>query len=302
MDTLHAMMERIRVDFGVQICVHDVSGITYSHASLHLPYVWLQHGCAYCWVAKRCVEEKRCMRQKQLVMWMIKRSGGQPFFGVCNAGVCEYILPVMQQGRLLAVVFASAITREDSEESARKVQLAASRLSEGLAQELMQGYERFAQECTASRAQLQFFAELIKEYLLRNSAGVARASADPYAVEAVREETGRNGVVSAILGYIESILPGPIALADISAVFFMSEGHLSRLFRQEMGMSIIAYVKRRRIQAAARYLRESGESVSAIAQRVGIADANYFCRAFKSVMGVTPTEYRSKDLDGSIQG
>ena len=45
---------------------------------------------------------------------------------------------------------------------------------------------------------------------------------------------------------------------------------------------------------AARMLLDSGESVSAIAARVGVSDANYFCRIFKSVMGVSPSEYRLK--------
>ena len=64
-------------------------------------------------------------------------------------------------------------------------------------------------------------------------------------------------------------------------------------------MSIIAYVKRMRIQMAARLLADSSESVSVIAARVGIGDANYFCRMFKSVMGVSPSEYRQKQpFDG----
>ena len=68
MDTLFSLIQRIKTCFGVQICVHDVSGVTYSRASLNMPYLWLQHGSAYCSVAKKCVSEKRCMRQKQVVM------------------------------------------------------------------------------------------------------------------------------------------------------------------------------------------------------------------------------------------
>ena len=78
--------------------------------------------------------------------------------------------------------------------------------------------------------------------------------------------------------------------------------HLCRLFRKEMGMSIIAYVKRMRMQRAAQLLRESVEPVSAIAARVGVPDPNYFCRAFKSVTGLTPSEYRSAQSDGGVQG
>ena len=301
METLRELIERVRDTFGVQICVHDVSGVTYSNAALNLPYVLLQHGGAYCSVVKRCFGDKRCILQKQLVMWKLRRNGAQPFFGVCNMGVCEYILPVMQQGRMLAVVFVSGTTREDAVESNEKIVRALAGKPEPLAADTMMGYEAMRQRSGVSRETLRFFAELTRAMILQNSAGMTGASGgDPYAVESVRQ--GQGGIVRAMIGYIESCLPGTITLSDLSAVFFMSEGHLGRLFRQEMGMSVMAYVKKVRVETAARMLRESGEPVSTIASRVGVGDANYFCRMFRSVTGCSPTEYRSKNVDTSIQG
>ena len=295
MDTLYSLISRIKTCFGVQICVHDVTGVTYARSSLSLPYLWMQHGCEYCSVAKKCVSEKRCMRQKQVVMWRLRKNGGKPFYGVCYMGVCEYILPVERGGRLLAVVFASGLTREDAQESREKLGRAAQRMTPALAREAEAGYRAFEKESFVTREKLRFFAELTRDRILSSSVGMSmtgRDGGDPYAVEAVREKQGQGGMVRAILGYIEASMPGPVTLSDQSAAFFMSEGHLSRVFRKEMGMSIIAYVKRMRIQTAARMLLDSGEPVSAIAARVGVADANYFCRMFKSVMGVTPSEYR----------
>lgn len=294
MDTLFSLISRIKTCFGVQICVHDVSGVTYSRSSLNLPYLWMQHGCEYCSVAKKCVSEKRCMRQKQVVMWRLRKNGCQPFYGVCYMGVCEYILPVERNGKLLAVVFASGLTLEDEHESREKLEHAAQRMSPALAKEAAAGYGTFAVESMVSREKLRFFAELTRDRILSGSVGVSMAGrdrGDPYAVESVREKKGQ-GTVRAILGYIEASVPGPVTLADLSAAFFMSEGHLSRIFRREMGMSIIAYVKRMRIQTAARLLLDSSDPVGVIAARVGVSDPNYFCRMFKSVMGVSPSEYR----------
>jgi len=305
LDTLFSMIHRVKTCFGVQLCVHDVSGVTYSRASLNLPYLWMQHGCEYCSVAKKCVSEQRCMRQKQAVMWKLQRSGGRPFYGVCYMGVCEYILPVERNGRLLAVVFASGLTKEDEQESQDKLARAVRRMPPEKAQEAKAGYLAFAAESFVTREKLRFFAELTRERILSSSVGVAlsgKDGGDPYAVEAVRERQGQGSTVRAILGYIEASMPGPVSLGDLSKAFFMSEGHLSRLFRKEMGMSIIAYVKRVRIQMAARMLLDSGEPVSAIAARVGVGDANYFCRMFKSVMGCSPSEYRVMHANGDKKG
>ena len=301
METLHGLMERTRECFGVHLCVHDVSGITYSRQSLSLPYLLLQHGCAYCWAAKDCLGEPRCMKQKQVVMWKLRKNGMQPFYGVCHMGVCEYILPVSQNGRLLAVVFASALTHEDARESGEKMRLARARMPESMRARLEQAYAAFERESTVSRDMLRYFAELARERILRAGIGLTGADGgDPFAVESVRE--GHGGTVRAILGYIEASLPREITLGDISSVFFMSEGHLCRVFRREMGISIIAYVKRQRMLMAARLLRDSGESVSAISARVGVSDPNYFCRAFKKEMGMTPSEYRAREMNTSIQG
>jgi len=303
MDTLHSLMERTRECFGVHLCVHDVSGVTYARKSLNLPYLLLQHDCDYCTAVKRCVGEPRCMRQKQLVMWKLRRNGMKPFFGACHMGVCEYILPVCQSGRLLAVVFASGMTPEEEPESRRRMLRAKARAASVQQERLEASYENFVRDSMVSREMLRYFAELAGERILRAGIGLTGTDeGDPYAVEPVREDRNHGGTVRAILGYIEASLPGEITLGDISSVFFLSEGHMCRLFRREMGISIMAYVKRQRMMMAARLLRDSVESVSAIAQRVGVSDPNYFCRAFKRETGLTPTEYRTKHLNTRIQG
>ena len=291
MDTLLSLVERIEECFGVQVCVHDVSGVTYSRASLNLPYRWKSHGCAYCTAAKQCIGVERCMLQKQVVMRRLKRNGARPFYGVCNMGVCEYIQPVAQEGRLLAVVFASGVAREDAQAARKKLEASLARAEQAGAEQTLLSYEAFAQSAAATRAVLAFLAELVCEHI--RSAAVSYAGdgqPNAYPVEAVSRS--QSGAVRAILDYLEGDFCGPITLRDLSSVFFMSEGHLCRIFKREMGLSIMAYVKQVRIRTAARLLLKSDEPVSTIGQRVGLADPNYFCRAFKSVMGVSPTEYR----------
>ena len=172
MDTLHSLMERTRECFGVHLCVHDVSGVTYERKSLSLPYLMLQHGCSYCSVVKRCGREPRCIQQKQLVMWKLRRNGMEPFFGVCYMGVCEYILPVHQNGRLLAVIFASAVTHEEAAQSREKMLRARDRLPPAMRASLESGYADFAQESTVSSEMLRYFAELAREWILRAGVGL----------------------------------------------------------------------------------------------------------------------------------
>ena len=292
MDTLHSLTERTRECFGVHLCVHDVSGVTYARKSLSLPYLLLQHGCDYCVAAKRCVSEPRCMRQKQLVMWMLRRNGMKPFYGVCHMGVCEYILPVCQNGRLLAVVFASGMAQEDEPACRQKMLRAKEKAAPAMREELEASYARFAQESGVSREMLRYFAELVGERILRAGVGLPGADGgDPYAVESVREGKDHARTVRAILGYIEASLPGAISLQDISSVFFMSEGHLCRLFKKEMGVGFSEYLRDKRVNYARTLFDHGIDSIKNVALLSGFNDPLYFSSVFKKVTGDSPSQY-----------
>jgi AraC family transcriptional regulator, activator of mtrCDE len=56
----------------------------------------------------------------------------------------------------------------------------------------------------------------------------------------------------------------------------------------------MTYLASWRLQMAARWLRETGLSVSEILQRLGYASAATFHRAFKRAHGVAPSAYRSR--------
>lgn len=71
--------------------------------------------------------------------------------------------------------------------------------------------------------------------------------------------------------------------------FGRSETHLRRLFKQEFGITPMAYATRIRLDKA-RYLLENTQySISMIAEMTGFKDAFYFSRIFKNILGCTPS-------------
>ena len=75
MSELFDLLKEIEADFGVRVCVHDVSGITFTIPSLALPYLWKTHGGQYCTAAKKATSERACMRQKEIALHSINCSG-----------------------------------------------------------------------------------------------------------------------------------------------------------------------------------------------------------------------------------
>ncbi len=81
------------------------------------------------------------------------------------------------------------------------------------------------------------------------------------------------------------------ALADHVA---MSERSFQRLFTREVGVSPGRYVERVRIDAARRLLEQTDDGVAGIARRCGFLTVETFHRAFRRLVGVTPTDYRNR--------
>jgi two-component system response regulator YesN len=72
----------------------------------------------------------------------------------------------------------------------------------------------------------------------------------------------------------------------------ISPDYLSRLLRQEIGLSFIDYLTQIRIQQAVRMLHDPTKKIYEIAGEVGYNNQHYFSTAFKKVLGVSPIEYR----------
>jgi AraC-like DNA-binding protein len=86
----------------------------------------------------------------------------------------------------------------------------------------------------------------------------------------------------------------PHDLETLAAGVHVSVAYLCRLFKAYTGKTVIEYVVERRIQAATWKLGEGDEKVLSIALGCGFNDLAYFNRAFKRMVGMTPSAYRKK--------
>ena len=97
--------------------------------------------------------------------------------------------------------------------------------------------------------------------------------------------------------YIEENYRRPgLCLEDIAKVSGLNRVTLHRKFVGELGVSPGKYVNDLRLQKACNLLRNGDYSVKAVAYSVGSSDQPYFSKAFKRQFGLTPTQYRKKQL------
>lgn len=94
------------------------------------------------------------------------------------------------------------------------------------------------------------------------------------------------------MAYIHEHYAEPISRQDLARYVGMSEDYLTYCFRQELGMTPIAYLNRFRVTQARRLLAETDRSITAIALDVGFSTSGYFSRVFHREVGASPEAFR----------
>lgn len=102
--------------------------------------------------------------------------------------------------------------------------------------------------------------------------------------------------VALCLDEIDLHLNEPILISDLAERISLNPQYLSTLFHKEMGMTITAYILKRRLEAAQNMLKYSDYTCAQIAAFLAFGTQSYFIRLFKRELGVTPKEYRKQNF------
>ncbi|MFZ5919214.1 MAG: substrate-binding domain-containing protein [Chloroflexota bacterium] len=81
---------------------------------------------------------------------------------------------------------------------------------------------------------------------------------------------------------------------EIATAVDVSDDYLSRVFRQELGISPWEYLNRYRTLQAMERLRHTNDDIATVARQVGFKDPAYFSRVFRKVTGQSPTACREQ--------
>lgn len=99
--------------------------------------------------------------------------------------------------------------------------------------------------------------------------------------------------VKQMIHYMAAQYAHPVSIEQMCASLGYNRAYLSRIFKQETGLSPVTYLLKLRIEKSRQLLRERPElSVEQVAASVGLTDALYFSRQFKRFCAQSPTSYR----------
>lgn len=107
--------------------------------------------------------------------------------------------------------------------------------------------------------------------------------------------------VQKAIGYIQENYDKDLNMAIVSNYISMNYSLFSYVFKQYTDMNFVNYIKTIRINEAKRLLEKTDKKIIEISGLVGFKNEKRFTKTFKSIVGVSPTEYRKNIQTGNAE-
>lgn len=120
------------------------------------------------------------------------------------------------------------------------------------------------------------------------------ASAEP---EKQEERT-----ITGITRYLQEYLAEDLSLSVLAEEFHLNPQYISQLFKNEIGVSFLAYLTNIRMEKAKKLLLSTSLSITVVADQSGYGDYRVFTKVFKKSEGITPSQYRRDFLEETGTG
>ncbi len=136
----------------------------------------------------------------------------------------------------------------------------------------------------------QVIQGLVTKLLLDTARGVTN-------VQTPSAQTSRSpgdAAVDLMMRYLHDNYDRSISIQDVAAQVHLSERHARRLFLEATGKTMKEYLTSLRLDVAKQRLLGENVSVSEIAYAVGFNDVRHFSTTFRTVEGITPSQFREK--------
>lgn len=115
-------------------------------------------------------------------------------------------------------------------------------------------------------------------------------------VHALRVNPNFSKAVQSCCDYIQLHSTEPLTIDVLANRLGYAKYYLSSLFKKETGCSVGDYIKIARIERAKVLLNNTDLNVENIWEEVGFSSRSVFGKAFRSVVGMTPREFRDQNI------
>jgi len=97
---------------------------------------------------------------------------------------------------------------------------------------------------------------------------------------------------------MEANLQRKMSMEELARAVNLSPWRLSHLFKNEIGIPPLRYLKALRMEKARVLVASTFLSIKQIMNTVGMRDESHFTKDFRRAYGLTPTQYRIRFFSG----
>ncbi|HOO28641.1 MAG TPA: helix-turn-helix domain-containing protein, partial [Lachnospiraceae bacterium] len=115
---------------------------------------------------------------------------------------------------------------------------------------------------------------------------------DMIAGEKKEDALTENGMILNVIEFIRQNYDKEISLSEAAELVGITPEYLSKLFSKEMGINFSTFLGEFRVSIAKKLLVTGNYKIYEVAEMVGYKDTKYFNKVFRSIMGVSPSDYR----------
>jgi len=262
---LEALMKDFYLLTGIRLALFDTE--------YRLLLAYPDHDCAFCTrlkqdpkLLKRCQNSDRhsfetCRKEQRLILYH------------CHAGLIEATAPLVENHAVIGYMMFGQISDAASRTEVNCLLQKALGLAGDPDAALSAGIPRRTEE------QIHAAAKIME-------------ACTSYAVLKETIHVRRQNFQTNLDSYLSAHLDGPLNAAAVSRELGVSKSKLYEACSTFLGCPIAEYIRRLRFDRAKELLKTTELPVTEIAEQVGFADYNYFCRVFKKEAGISAKKYR----------
>lgn len=113
-------------------------------------------------------------------------------------------------------------------------------------------------------------------------------------------ENNEISLINVIMKYLEdNFIDNELNLQKVSDALGYNSKYISRVFKENMGITFSAYLTNIRIQNAVFLIDQGVTAIKNVALLSGYKDPFYFSNVFKTVMGISPKQYIENNKNSS---
>ena len=101
-----------------------------------------------------------------------------------------------------------------------------------------------------------------------------------------------NELICNILDYIDTFINTKITVDDLENTFFYNRYYIMKLFKKEIGLTIIDYINKVRVYNSIMEINEYNNLLIKVAVDNGFYSLEYFSEIFKKEVGMSPKQFQ----------